>query len=141
MTLASPILALRTAIRARLVGDTALQGLLGGPRVYDEPPRGADPPYVVFGGATADAWTAAGLDGHRHSLALVVWSAQGGDSEALGIVGRLVELLSNAALVLDGHRLLLLRIAAQEVSRPGPEDPAAALRRAILRLTALTEPA
>ena len=140
MTRASPILALRTAIRGRLVADATLQTLLGGQRVYDEPPRGADPPYVVFGDATADEWTASGLDGHRHAVALVAWSAQGGDSEALGIVARLVELLSGATLVLDGHRLVLLSVAGQEVSRPGPDDPAAALRRAILRLTALTEP-
>lgn len=140
MTSLSPILALRSAIRTRLVADAALTALLGGPRIYDEPPRGAEPPYVIFADASAEEWTASGLNGHRHAVALVVWSAQGGDSEALTIVGRLVELLAGASLTLDGHRLVLLRVVAQEVSRPGADDPSAALRRAILRLAVLTEP-
>lgn len=141
MSGASPILALRTAIRARLVADAGLTGLLGGPRVYDEPPRGTDPPYIVFGNASAQDWSASGVDGHSHALDLVVWSDQGGDSEALGVAGVIAGLLVDAPLALSGHRLVRLRIAGHEVSRPGAGDPSAALRRAIVRLSALTEPA
>jgi hypothetical protein len=139
MTRPSPILALRTAIRARLVADAGLTALLGGQRVYDEPPRGTDPPYVVFGDASTQDWSATGVTGHSHALELVVWSAQGGDSEALGVAGALADLLADAPLALSGHRLVRLGIASQEVSRPDANDPSAALRRAIVRLSALTE--
>ena len=141
MTRPSPILALRAAIRTRLVADPALLGLLGGPRVYDEAPRGIEPPYVIFGDVTAEDWSTGDVPGHRQALSLVVWSSQGGDSEALGIVGELAALLADAPLVLDGHRLVLLRAAGQSVSRPEAADPSAGLRRATLRLEALTEPA
>jgi hypothetical protein len=141
VTRPSPILALRAAIRTRLVADAALLALLGGPRVYDEAPRGIDPPYVIFGDVTADDWSTGDIAGHRQTLSLVVWSSQGGDSQALSIVGELAELLADAPLVLAGHRLVLLRVAGEAVSRPEAADPSAGLRRATLRLVALTEPA
>ena len=41
--------ALRAAIHDALIADAALTGLLGGPKVYDEPPRNAAFPYVTLG--------------------------------------------------------------------------------------------
>ncbi|MGL4438319.1 MAG: tail completion protein gp17, partial [Bosea sp. (in: a-proteobacteria)] len=43
------VIAVRRAIQARLVGDTNLNTLLGGPRIHDEPLRAATGPYVVYG--------------------------------------------------------------------------------------------
>lgn len=139
MTRASVILALRTALRAALVADDALVAQLGGPRIYDEAPRGLTPPYVVFGDAVAEAWSTGDRAGARQTLSLVAWSGQGGDSEVLAILARLAEVVSSAPLAPEGHGLVGLRILAEETSRPAPDDPAAGLRRAILRLEALTQ--
>ena len=134
---AGPLIALRTAVRARLVGDAGLTALLGGERVYDEAPRGATLPYVTFAEAAARAWPEGGSPGHAHEFSLVAWSEQGGDSEALAIVDAMAALLDDAPLAPAGHRLVLLRVAAQETARPDAEGR----RRATLRLEALTEPA
>ena len=43
--------ALRAAVHDVLKNNAALNALLGGSRVYDEPPRGAAFPYVTLGEA------------------------------------------------------------------------------------------
>ena len=43
--------ALRAAIHDALAADGALTALLGGPKIYDEPPNGAAFPYVTLGDA------------------------------------------------------------------------------------------
>ena len=133
----SPILALRAAIHDGLVADPVLTRLLGGAYVYDETPAGAVPPYVTFGEATANDWSSGDAHGHEHDLFLNVWSRQGGDAEALGLAGQIAGLLDGAALILEGHRLIRLRIAAQDVGRPTKDG----LRRASVRVAALTETA
>ena len=44
--MASASAALRVAIHDALSGDGALTALLGGPKIYDEPPRAAEPPEL-----------------------------------------------------------------------------------------------
>jgi hypothetical protein len=132
----SPILALRAAIRSRLVADADLVARLGGERVWDQPPQGTSPPYLLFAEAEARDWSDGGVAGHRHTVALVAWSQQASDAEALGLAARAAELLHGAALPIDGHLLVQLRVIAHEAWRPDRQG----LRRAVLRLTALTEP-
>ena len=131
----SPVLALRAAIRARLVADPALHALLGGAKVHDEPPRAAEPPYVTFTEASVRDWSTGSDRGHEQRLGLTVWSRQGGDRQALTIADRLAVLLDEADLAPAGHRLVNLRVTAQEVARPDR----AGLRRVIVRLRAVTE--
>lgn len=131
-----PILALRSALRARLTADAALVSLLGGERIWDEPPRGSDPPYLTFGEAVARDWSTGSSSGREHAFTLVAWSRQGGDAELLALLARLEELCADPALVLDGHRLVLLRVVGQETGRPDKTG----LRRAVIRLAGFTEP-
>lgn len=136
MSIASPALALRAAIHQRLAGDGALAGLLGGPRIYDEPPRAAVPPYVVLGvietrDASGDLAPVA-----EHRLAMEVWSREGGLSEALKAADRVVRLLDGAALALDGHRLADLAWSLTDAARIADNG----LRRATIRFRAATEP-
>lgn len=131
----SPVLALRQAIHARLVGDAALTALLGGPRVHDEPPRAAAGLYVVFGEGRARDWSTGSDRGHEHEVALIVWSKAGGAKPALEAADRIVALLDDAALTLGGHRLVNLRVTASETRR----DEKAGVARVTLRLRAVTE--
>jgi hypothetical protein len=132
----SPILALRAAVLARLQGDAELAGLMGGTvRVHDEPPRAAEPVYALFGDAVARDASGDGGRCHEQDAAIAVWARPGGARTALLAAERMASLLDDAALALDGHRLVNLRIVAIEATRDGPSG----LARATLRLRAVTE--
>ena len=62
--------ALRAAIHDALVADSPLTSLLGGARVYDEPPRGASFPYVTLGEARVTDWSTGTDTGEEHQLTL-----------------------------------------------------------------------
>jgi hypothetical protein len=136
MTVASSTLALRGAVHARLAGDAALGLLLGGPRVFDDPPRAAVPPYVILSDVrTADA-SGDAVPAHEHGVTLEVWSREGGLAEALTIADRLSRLLDGAALALDGHRLASLDWVSTEAARHADGG----VRRAAVAFRAVTEP-
>ena len=131
-----PLWVLKAAIHARLAGDAELTGLLGGPRVFEEPPRGAQAPYVTFGEAISRDWSDTSGAGHEHLLTMLVWSGEPGARQALRLAERVAALLDGADLALPGHRLVNLRLTAQELKREGRPEP---LRRVALRLRAVTE--
>jgi hypothetical protein len=96
--------ALRAAIHNALVGDGALNALLGGPKVYDEPPRGADFPYVTLGDARVTDYSAGGEPGEEHQVVLHGWSQQGGHRDGLrpnfgSLAGRVFRLRHDGGLV------------------------------------------
>jgi hypothetical protein len=127
---------LQEAVFAALSGDATLAALLGGARVYDGAPRNAEAPYVHLGEFIARDWSTATEAGTEISLAVVVWSRAPGRSEGLLIADRLTALLHDAALALDGHRLVNLRHVATETARV--EKPEG--RRAVVRFRAVVEP-
>jgi hypothetical protein len=130
-------LALRAALFARLSGDAQLATLLGGPRVYDEPPRAAPAPYVVLGDLATRDLSGDEAPAHEHELALEIWSREGGLSQALRAADRVASLIDGAALALDGFRLASLAWISTDASRIAAND----LRRATLAFRAVTEPA
>jgi hypothetical protein len=132
----SPILALRAAILATAQADAELASLMGGAvRLYDEPPRAIEPIYAVFGDASARDWSTATDRGHEHDMAISVWGQDGSARSALLAAERLSVLLDGAAPVVNGHRLINLRVRATEATR----DDKTGLARVTLRLRAVTE--
>ena len=132
----SPILALRAAILARAAADPELVALMGGAlRLYDEPPRAAEPVYAVFGEVAAQDWSTDLDRGHEQDLSLVVWSREGSARSGLAAAERLSALLDGAVLALAGHRLVNLRVTRIASSR----DERAGLARVTVRLRAVTE--
>jgi len=132
----SPILALRAAILAVTQDDLELQSLMGGVvRLYDEPPRAAEPVYAVFGEASARDWSTGSDRGHEQGASIAVWAREGSARSALLVADRLSALLEGAGLALGGHRLVALRVGAIEAAR----DAATGLARVTLRLRAVTE--
>lgn len=132
-----PILALRASIRARLAADPQLVTALGGAAIYDETPREAQAPYVVFGETQARAWSNGTTGGREQFVSLHIWSRAPGDREALAVAGRIATLLDEVDLTLDGHRLLIMRLLGEDTIRPGRDG----LRRVTLRFYAITEQA
>ena len=132
----SPILALRQAILAAAQADPDLAALMGGAaRLYDEPPRAAEPVYAVFGDVSAEDASTSSERGHEQDLALVVWSREGSARSGLEAAERLAAILDEAPLVLAGHRLANLRVTSIAADR----DRDTGLARATLRLRAVTE--
>jgi hypothetical protein len=128
--------ALRAAIHDALIADGALTSLLGGPRVYDEPPRSAAFPYVTLGEARVNDFSAGGEPSEEHQLTLHAWSRQGGHREAHLIAGALLEALDDAPLALDAHKLINLRFALADVRR----EADGRTYHALVRFPAVTEP-
>ena len=129
--------ALRAAIHDALIADGALTALLGGPKIYDGPPRAAAFPYVTLGEARVSDFSAGSERGDEHQLTLHAFSRQGGHREAHLIAGALLQALDDAPLSPDGHRLVNLRFAVADVRR----EPDGRTYHALVRFRAVTEPA
>jgi len=129
--------ALRAAIHDALAADGALTALLGGPKIYDEPPRAAAFPYVTLGEARASDFSTGTEPGEEHQLTLHAWSRQGGHREANLISGALLQALDDAPLTLIDHRLVNLRFTTADVRR----EADGRTYHALVRFRAMTEPA
>jgi hypothetical protein len=129
--------ALRAAVHDALAADSALTSLLGGPKVFDEPPRSAAFPYVTLGETRITDFSSGDERGEEHQLMLHAWSRQGGHKEAHLIAGALLEALDDAPLALADHRLINFRFAVADVRR----EPDGRTYHALVRFRAVTEPA
>jgi Protein of unknown function (DUF3168) len=129
--------ALRAAVHDALATDAALVNILGGAKVYDEPPRTAAFPYVTLGEARIADFSAGGEAGEEHQLTLHAWSRQGGHKEAHRIAGALLQALDDAPLALTDHTLVNLRFAVVDVRR----EADGRTYHALVRFRAVTEPA
>jgi hypothetical protein len=127
---------LRAAIRSALAAYSPLVSLLGGEKIYDEPPRDAVLPYVTLGQDVISDGSTSTEQGDEHALTLHVWSRQGGHKEAHVLAGALLEALIDAPLVLDGHHLSNLRFVVADVRR----ESDGRTYHGIVRLRAVTEP-
>lgn len=128
-------IALRKAIRDRLLADAALVAKLGGPRVHDEAPRNQAAPYVVFTRSEARDWSTMTEEGAEHLLTLEVWSEKPGAREALEIAGRVADRLHEAPLSMAGAAYVHARIVSIEAQRQNANR----FVRARLRLRVLIE--
>ena len=129
--------ALRAAIHDALVADDALTAMLGGAKVYDEPPANAAFPYVTLGEARVTDFSAGEERLEEHQLTLHAWSRQGGHKEAHGIAGALLQVLDDAPLSPDGHQLVNLRFSLADIRR----EADGRTYHALVRFRAVTEPA
>jgi hypothetical protein len=129
--------ALRVAVHDALVADAALTTLLGGAKVYEEPPRAVAFPYVTLGEARIADYSAGGEPGQEHQLTLHAWSRQGGHREAHRIAGALLQALDDAPLALTDHTLVNLKFSVADVRR----EADGRTYHALVRFRAVTEPA
>ena len=124
------------AVTARVKAAPALATFLGDPaRVYDAVPAQPTYPYVTVARSESRPVNADG-GGTEHRLTLTSVSQYGGVEEARALTAALREVLEDAALALDGHRLVTLRVAYADVFRGSDLKSVLGL----LRLRAVTEP-
>ncbi|PPD17550.1 MAG: hypothetical protein CTY30_07055 [Methylocystis sp.] len=131
---ASPVVALRKAIRAYLLADAAFAAAFG-QKLYDEAPHGTEPPYALFAESQLRDWSADLSSGTEQFFTIGVTSTMRGLSEALELAQRIAGLLNEAALVLQDHRLIDLRFLSMETRR----DQNGRVARVNLRFRATTE--
>ncbi len=134
--MSAPSRALQEAVFAALSADATLVTLLGGANVFDGAPRNQPAPYVHLGELTARDWSTSTEEGTEINFAVVAWSRAEGRSEGLAIADRVVALLHDQALTLEGYRLVNLRHLATETARV--EKPEG--RRTVMRFRAVVEP-
>src|SRR4051812_37045815 len=127
----------RAAVHHALAADAPLVGILGGAKVYDEPPRAAAFPYVTLGETRIADFSAGGDQSEEHQLTLHAWSRQGGHKQAHEIAGALLQALDDAPLPLTDHTLVNLRFAVADIRR----EADGRTYHALVRFRAVTEPA
>lgn len=124
------------AVYTRLVGDAALQTLLGNPpRVFDHVPAGSAFPYVVIGESRGAPFDGKTEDGFEQTVTLHTWSRYRGLKETKDIMAGIVAALDGADPLIAGHHLVLLRLvfAATMV------DPDGLTRHGIQRFRIVTQ--
>ena len=131
----SSVLALRKAIHVKLAGASALVAELGGTKIFDEAPRNADPPYLIFADVQVRDWSSSLSRGAEHLFVIAVWSAERGTREAIEIGNSVIDLLDDALLDLDDCRLINLRFVQFETKR----EANGRFARVNLRFRATTE--
>jgi hypothetical protein len=136
MPLSDASLPLQKAIVACVTADAGMVPLIGG-RIYDAVPMNAVKPYVSFGAFQLLPEAGDCLEGGETVIQLDVW-AKGPDTvEAKRVGAALITALDDAALALDGQRLVLLSVSDAQYLR----EPDNITSHGVVTIRALTEPA
>ena len=111
------IVQLRKAIRTCLCGNATLISRLGGPFVFDEPPRNQLPPYITFADVRSRDWSTSTDDGAEHIMTMDVWSRHNGVQEALEISALAAGVLETTVLSPVNHRVVSLQLQTVDTRR------------------------
>jgi hypothetical protein len=133
---ASASWAVQRGIYQALAGSSGLSALLGGARVYDDPPQAASYPFVSLGQSVIRDWSTGTEDGAEHMLTLHVWSRSGGKKQVHEIIDAIKTVLHDQPLTLADHHLINLRHELSEAR----QDPDGDTFHGIVRYRAVTEP-
>jgi hypothetical protein len=104
---------LQKAIFEALRGNGALAALVG-TRIFDHAPVNVAFPYITFGRTSVYDWSTATESGTEQLFTVHAWSKGKGKKEALEIMELAREALHDAALELEGHSLVNLRLEFSE---------------------------
>lgn len=126
---------LQKAVFARLAGDSALVGLLGGGKIHDHAPPHVVFPYITFGRTSGFDWSTGTESGTEHIFTLHIWSKATGNKETMAIMERARALIDEAPLALNGHHLVSIRLEFSEVRF----DEDLVVHHGLLRFRVLTE--
>jgi hypothetical protein len=126
---------LQKAIFAALGGNAALTAVIGA-RIFDHAPANAAFPYITFGRTSVYDWSTGTESGAEQLFTLHVWSKGRGKKEALEIMELARGTLHDAALELEEHSLVNLRLEFSEARYDDRNEA----HHGVLRFRAVTEP-
>ena len=131
-----PALDVQQAMKSTLASRPALNTLLGGAHIFDELPRGATAPYVMFTTIETRDWSVADQKAHENFITLEVNSKSRSRAQAQNIVQEIELALDGAALTLVDNNLISLRCVFISAARQKSAD----YFSATMRFRAATEP-
>jgi hypothetical protein len=131
----SASLRLQQSIYEALNGDTLLNSVIGGSRVYDCPPRDATFPYVAIDQINTRDWSSSCSIGFEHTITLSVWSRYAGKREIYAALDAIRECLHEADLDIPGVSLINIRFEMSSVGR----DDDGITHHGVMRFRATTE--
>ena len=127
--------ALQQAAFAALAASDAVRAVAA-ERIFDAVPYGTAFPYIVIGDDSEGNSDTATEDGSEHVLSVHIWSRAGGHKEIKRAAAAVRQTLDDAALTLDGHKLIDIRFLSADFRRETDGET----YRALLRFRAVTEP-
>lgn len=127
---------LQRAVHARLSADAGVLAVLGGPRVYDDVPRGVTLPYLSLAAFTARDWATGSEPGTEITFTVHAWSRGAGHKEPHLLADAARDALHDQSLTLADHHLVNLRHESSETRRERDGDT----YRVIARFRAVLEP-
>ena len=131
-----PGLDVQQAMKSTLASRPALNTLLGGAYVYDELPRGATAPYVLFTTIETRDWSVADQKAHENFVTLEINSKSRSRAQAQNIAQEIELALEGASLSLVDNNLINLRCVFISAARQKSAD----YFSATMRFRAATEP-
>ena len=131
-----PALDVQQAMKSTLASRPALNTLLGGAHIFDELPRGATAPYVMFTTIETRDWSVADQKAHENFLTLEVVSKSRSRAQTQNIVQEIELAIDGAALTLVDNNLISLRCVFISAARQKSAD----YFSATMRFRAATEP-
>ena len=132
----APAAELQKAVFEALGADAAVTALLGAGKIYDHAPANVAFPYITFGRTSIFDWSTGTESGTEQLFTLHVWSKTKGKKETLAIMEAAKTLLDDAALELDEHHLVNMRLEFAEERY----DDDLSVHHGLLRFRAVTEP-
>jgi hypothetical protein len=131
----APAAELQKAVFDALGADAALAALIGA-RIFDHAPANVAFPYITFGRTSFYDWSTGTESGAEQLFTLHVWSKEKGKQQTLQIMEIARARLHDAALTLDEHHLVNLRLEFSEARY----DEDLSVYHGLLRFRAVTEP-
>lgn len=106
------------ALHNMLSGDLRVQDALGTPaRLYDHAPEDPVFPYLTYGPMRSEDNSADGARLTVHLITLHVWSRYTGRAEALGLMGTIASVLTDAPMPLTNAALVNRHIIYTDIFR------------------------
>ncbi|MCF6110164.1 MULTISPECIES: DUF3168 domain-containing protein [Mesorhizobium] len=131
----APAAALQKALFQALDADGSLSAALGGAKLFDHVPENIPFPYVTFGRTSVYDWVTGRKKDAEQLFTLHFWSKSEARKEMLDVMDMVSARLQDAALALDEHHRVNLRLEFTEVRYD--EDLSAC--HGLLRFRAVTE--
>ncbi len=132
----SPAQSIQQAMRTALLARVPLTALLGGAHIYDEAPRGASPPYVMFNAIETRDWSVADQKAHELIVTLEIVTNSRARPLAQNIANEIETALDGVVLTLTDHKLVNLRAVFNYVSKSATTSNF----NGVVRFRAATEP-